>query len=59
MKKGKYVAVCISATITGEIVSDVINHAAPTSCIKVPMLENVDASQSARKIGTESGAHID
>ena len=35
----KLVAVCISATVNGEGVSDVINQAAPTFCMDVPMLD--------------------
>ena len=48
---GRLAAVCMSATITGDSVSEVISHAAPTSCIQVPMLEVSEAIQSARKSG--------
>jgi hypothetical protein len=41
----------MSATITGESVSEVMSQAAPSSCIQVPMLEVSEAIQSARKSG--------
>ena len=43
----KLVAVCNSATVNGEGVSDVINQAAPTFCIEVPMLDAVVAIHNA------------
>jgi hypothetical protein len=55
MKTGKLVAACTKATIVGLGASEVINHAAPTFCIQVPMLEATDAIQRARNNGCRSG----
>jgi hypothetical protein len=49
----------MSVTITGEGVSEIMSHTAPTSCIQVPMLEVSEAIQSARKSGWRSGAQAD
>ncbi len=43
----KLVAVCNSATVNGEGVSDVISQAVPTFCIEVPMLDAVVAIHNA------------
>ncbi len=48
-KKGRLVAVCTSATMRGEGVSDVMSHTAPTFCIHVPTFEATPASQRLRK----------
>ena len=56
---GKLPAVSTSATKTGEGVSDVINHASPTSCIHVPMYEATEAIHNARKSDTRSGPQAD
>ena len=55
MKTGRLVAVCISATSSGEGVSEVISQAAPTLCIQVPMLDVIAAIQTARKAARRSG----
>jgi len=39
----------------GDGVSEVINHAAPTSCIQVPTFDATAATHSARKTGWYSG----
>jgi hypothetical protein len=54
-KTGKLVAACTSATIVGLGASEVINQAAPTFCIHVPILDATDASQSARNNEWRSG----
>jgi len=46
-----------SATIAAEAVSEVISHAAATSCIHEPMLETSAAIQSMRKTRNRSGSH--
>src|SRR6266404_2195195 len=52
-------AVSTSATSTGEVVNDVINHDSPTSCIHVPMLDTTVAIQSARNTDSRSGLQAD
>jgi hypothetical protein len=52
---GKLVAVCISATITGDRVNEVINQTPATFCIHVPILEAMDAIHNARKTEWLSG----
>lgn len=59
MKNGKLDAACIMAINSGEGESDVINHAAPTSCIQVPMLETAEASHRARNNGWARGLHME
>jgi hypothetical protein len=45
------VAVCIKDTVKGDMVSDVMSHAVPTSCIHVPVNDTRLAIQRARKNG--------
>lgn len=52
---GSVVAVCTSATMTGDGESEVISHPAPMSCIQVPMFEASVAIHSIRNIGIFSG----
>ena len=47
----------MSATSTGDMVSDVIIHAAPALCIHVPTFEIRDASHRARKARMPSADH--
>lgn len=54
-KIGRFAAVCRRETNSGDGASAVINHAAPTLCIHVPMLEARLATQSARKDDCRSG----
>src|SRR3954447_5510920 len=54
-KTGRLMAVCMSATNSGEGVRDVISQAAPTLCIQVPMLDATAAIQSERKTAWLSG----
>jgi hypothetical protein len=56
---GSVVAASTKATIMGDGASEVINHAAPTSCIHVPMFEATEAIQSARNRGCCKGLHAD
>jgi hypothetical protein len=56
---GRVVAVCISATITGESESEVMNQAPPTFCIQVPTFDTTPAAQSERKSGSRSGLHAE
>jgi hypothetical protein len=56
---GRLVAVCISATIRGDGVNEVISHPAPTSCIQVPMFEVSEAIHRARKVGWCNGRQVD
>jgi hypothetical protein len=58
-KIGRVVAVCISAIITGDEVSDVISQPAPASCIHVPIFEVSEASHRARKSGCCNGRQVD
>ena len=44
---GRYVAVCTSATTTGDASSSTMSHAAPTACIQVPMFDTSRAIHSA------------
>jgi hypothetical protein len=37
----------------------VINQAAPTSCIQVPIVDTADANHKARNTGCRRGFHID
>ena len=52
---GKMLAACTRATIAGEVESDVMSQAAPTLCIKVPILETRVASHKARNTGCCKG----
>jgi hypothetical protein len=56
---GRLVAVCMSATISGECESDVMSHTPPTFCIHVPIFETIAAIQRARKTGCRSGVQVD
>src|SRR5262245_47417428 len=56
---GKLPAVSINATKSADVVSEVINHASPTSSIKPPTFEATAAIHSARKSGSRKGAHAD
>jgi hypothetical protein len=58
-KNGRLVAVCMSATMMGDGVNEVINHTAPTSCIQVPMFDTTAAIHSERKTGWRSGLHAE
>ncbi|GLS98316.1 hypothetical protein GCM10007918_56080 [Piscinibacter gummiphilus] len=50
---------CTSATITGDVVSDVIIHAAATSFIHMQMLAVSQTLHNMRNTGCESGAQGD
>jgi hypothetical protein len=52
---GKVPAACTRATIKGEGANDVISQAAATSCIQVPILETMNASQSQRNSRIRKG----
>src|SRR5262249_48446071 len=54
---GRLPAVSTSATSIGDVVSETISQASPTSSIHVPMLDATVAIHSARKIGCASGLH--
>ena len=54
---GQVEAVCTSPTRIVDEVKVVINQAAPTDCIKVPIFETIFAAQIARKAGKASGAN--
>src|SRR5258708_16863902 len=56
---GRLPAVSTSATSTGEVVNEVINHDSPTSCIHVPMFEMTVAIQSALKTDSRRGLQAD
>ena len=56
---GKLPNVSTSATSTGEVVNEVINHDSPTSCIHVPMFDTTVAIQSARNTDSRSGLQAD
>src|SRR5207237_8000961 len=58
-KTGRLAAVWSSATMRLEASSEVISHAAPTSCIHVPVVETTDATHSPRNTGLRSGLHAD
>jgi hypothetical protein len=45
--------------MSGEGVSEVINQAAPTSCIQVPMLEATVANQRQRNKRCRNGDHAE
>lgn len=52
---GRAVDACTNAMCCEELDSDVINQEAPTACTKPPKLEDIDANQMLRNIGTENG----
>ena len=52
---GKMPAACTRATIAGEGERDVMSQAAPTLCIKVPILDTRVASHNARNTGCCKG----
>jgi hypothetical protein len=56
---GKALAPCTKATISDERVKDTINHAAPTVCTRVPILDKRLANQSDEKIPLFNGASAD
>src|SRR5260221_6900344 len=56
---GREEAVCTNAINIGEVVSEVISHAAATSFIHMQMLETSHTSHSIRKVGSRRGAHAD
>lgn len=59
-KKGRLAAACISATKSGELGARVvINQAAATSCIQVPIVDTADAIHKARNTGCRRGLHMD
>src|ERR1700735_607766 len=55
MKNGSAVAVWMSAICSGLLLSDVINHAAPTPCIKEPTSDAKSAIRRFRKSGMRRG----
>ena len=59
MNTGALAAVCRRLTKSGDVVVDVMSHAAPTSWAYQPMFDVTDASQRARNTGTLSGSHAD
>ena len=56
---GKAVDAWTSATISEDVVIDVISHAAPTLCIRPPKFEARLAVQTARKMPCRNGARVD
>jgi hypothetical protein len=52
-------AVCTSAISVGEVVSDVITHAAATSFIHMHTFDAAHTSHSIRNVGSRNGAHAD
>src|SRR5258706_13830816 len=56
---GSEEAVCTSAISIGEVVSEVISHAAATSFIHMQTLETSHTSHSIRKVGSRNGVHRD
>src|SRR5258705_4800371 len=56
---GNVVAAATSATIAGELASEVISQPEPTSFIQVPMFETNVASHTARNSRLRSGLHGD
>src|SRR5205807_8791738 len=56
---GRLPAVSTSATRTGEVVNEVINHDSATSCIHVPMLDTTVTIQSARNTDSLSGLNAE
>src|SRR6266850_41756 len=56
---GRLPAVSTSATRIGEVVSEVISHDSPTSCIQVPTFETTVAIQSARNTELRRGLQAD
>jgi len=56
---GSVLAVETSATIAGELASEVISHPEPTSFIQVPMFETSVAIHTARNSRLCSGLHGD
>jgi hypothetical protein len=54
---GSVEADCTNATITGDVVSVVISHAAATSFIHMQMFDVSQVIQSSRKTGFASGVH--
>src|ERR1700738_4146050 len=57
-KTGRLVAVCTSATSSGDGANVAISHAAPTFCIQVPMLETALAIHSHRNHLKNSGPQV-
>src|SRR5262245_48294178 len=58
-KTGSVAAVCTKPTRVVDEVRSVINQAAPTDCIKVPIFETIFAAQIARNAGNVRGANSD
>ena len=56
---GRVEAVCTRATSTGEVVSEVIIHAAATSFIQTQMLATSVTLHSKRKVGVRNGAQVE
>jgi hypothetical protein len=54
-KKGSADAVWMSATYIGPVLSDTINQAAPTLCMKVPISETTFAVSRLRNVGERNG----
>jgi hypothetical protein len=59
MNTGTLAAVCSRLTNKGDVVIDVMSHAAPTSWAYQPMFDVTDASQRARNTGTLSGSQAE
>jgi hypothetical protein len=57
MKKGSAEAVWMSAICRGLLLSEVINHAAPTLCINAPTSEAKSAMRRFRNNGVRRGCH--
>ena len=57
-KTGRLVAVCTSATSSGDGAKVVISHAAPTFCIQVPMLDTSVGDPQPAEPGKGSGAQV-
>src|ERR1700730_2211225 len=57
MKKGSAEAVWMSAICRGLLLSEVINQAAPTLCIKAPTSETKSAIRRSRNNGIRRGRH--
>ena len=56
---GSVDAVCTKATSTGDVVSEVIIHAAATSFIQTQMLATSVTLHSKRKVGVRRGAQVE
>jgi hypothetical protein len=57
MKNDNEEAVCVRATIVALAPRDIISHAAPTLCMKVPMSDTRLARNTSRKRVLRRGRH--